>query len=223
MIRGGFKNSIFSRIKRDFLEENPTLFQFLGLSPMLVTTNSARNALGMCIITTSVLVLSNLLISLLNRFLPKSYRVLSYIIIISGLVNIAELITKAYFFDLYNSLGLFLPLISANALILAHAKSVASKTGPLPSIKEGIFTGLIFSATAMIIAIIREFFGAGRLFGITVLGDWYPLVTFLLLPSGALLTFGFVAALFVKIRETIKGKKTETEFTSENIEGEESI
>ena len=121
------------QLKEGILDNNPTLVQLLGMCPTLATTTSVKNAVGMGLAATAVLIFSNLFVSLLRKFIPKQVRIAAYIVIISGFVTMVELLMKAFLFSLYESLGIFIPLIVVNCIILARAEAFASKNKPLPS------------------------------------------------------------------------------------------
>ena len=189
------------------LTNNPTFVQLLGMCPTLATTTSVVNALGMGAATTAVLVFSNLLISLLRKFIPKQVRIAAYIVIISGFVTAVELLIKAFLPSLNASLGLFIPLIVVNCIILARAEAFASKNTPLRAAVDGLATGLGFMLALTLIGAVREFLGTGGLFaaadgtgGLKILGDWYPAASIFLMPVGAFLTLGCLIALVQRIR-----------------------
>ena len=201
------KKSIPTLFKEGILTNNPVFVQLLGMCPTLATTTSVMNALGMGAAVIVVLAFSNLFISLLRKIIPGEVRIASYIVIISGFVTAVELIIKAYFPAIDAALGLFIPLIVVNCIILARAEAFASKNGPLPSFLDGIATGIGFMLALVCIAAVRELLGTGMLFaasdgtgGIPIFGDWFHPATIFLLPSGAFLTLGFLIACVQKIR-----------------------
>ena len=201
------KKSIPGIFKEGILTNNPTFVQLLGMCPTLAVTTSVINALGMGAAVIAVLSFSNLLISLLARFIPKQVRIASYIVIISGFVTAAELIIKAYFPAINKALGLFIPLIVVNCIILARAEAFASKNGPLASFCDGIATGLGFTLALVSVAFVRELGGSGMLFqaangtgGVRIFGDWYKPVSLFLMPAGAFFTLGFLIAFTQKLR-----------------------
>lgn len=187
-------------LKTGLFTENPTFVQLLGMCPTLATTTSVKNALGMGLASTAVLICSNTLISLLRKFIPKQVRIAAYIVIISGFVTAVEMLMKAYFYDLYESLGLFIPLIVVNCIILARAEAFASKNGVLPSALDGLACGLGFTGALFLIATVREIVGAGTFFGYRVLGEGYSPAVIFVLPAGAFFTLGFLIAAVQKIR-----------------------
>ncbi len=194
---------ILKQLREGILDNNPALVQLLGMCPMLAVTTSVENAIGMGLAATVVLVFSNLLISLLRKFIPNEIRIASFIVVISGFVTAVELLMRAYFFSLYQSLGLFIPLIVVNCIILARAEAFASKNKPLPSIVDGIGMGLGFTFALCLIASVREILGNGTWLGIKVLPEAFPKMTIFLLPAGAFITLGFIIAVVQKIRNTV--------------------
>ena len=200
------KNGFLTSLKNGLFDNNPTLVQLLGMCPTLAVTTSLKNAVGMGAAATAVLVCSNAIISLCRKFIPRQVRIAAYIVIISGFVTAVELIMKAYFFGLYGALGLFIPLIVVNCIILARAEAFASKNPVLPSVLDGISMGLGFTFALCLIAFFRELLGAGTLFGFSVLGSWYNPAIIFILPSGAFLTLGFIIAGVQKIRN-VKANK----------------
>ena len=199
--------NFLKQLKEGLLDNNPTLVQLLGMCPTLATTTSVKNAFGMGLATTAVLICSNLFISLLRKFIPKQVRIAAYIVVISGFVTAVELLMRAYFYSLYQSLGLFIPLIVVNCIILARAEAFASKNKPLPSIVDGVSMGLGFTLALALLATIRELLGSGTLFGYQVMPDAYEPITVLILPAGAFLTLGFLIAVVQKFRNNAEDKK----------------
>lgn len=201
------KNSLGTVFKEGILTNNPIFVQLLGMCPTLATTTSVSNAIGMGAATTVVLIFSNLFISLLRKYIPKQVRIAAYIVIISGFVTTVELLIKAFFPALDASLGLFIPLIVVNCILLARAEAFASKNNPVRSIVDGLGTGLGFMAALISVAAVRELLGSGMLFagsdgtgGVQILGDWFSPATIFLMPTGAFLTLGCIIAIVQKIR-----------------------
>jgi len=182
--------------------KNPVLMQLLGMCATLAVTTSVTNALGMGLSTTAVLICSNVFISLLRHFIPKQIRIASYIVIISGFVTAIQLLIKAYLPDLDKSLGLFIPLIVVNCIILARAESFASKNSVLPSAVDGLSMGLGFTFALTLLASVREIIGAGSVCGIRIMPESYEPAIIFILPSGAFLTLGCLVALMNKIINT---------------------
>ncbi len=199
-------NKYLKQLKEGVLDNNPTLVQLLGMCPTLATTTELKNAIGMGLAATAVLVCSNLFISLLRKFIPSQVRIAAYIVIISGFVTAVELLMQAYFFSLYQALGLFIPLIVVNCIILARAEAFASKNKPLPSMVDGFAMGLGFTFALCIIAFVRELLGAGSILGYKIpIYSENPMV-FFILPAGAFMTLGFVIAVVQKIRNSVADK-----------------
>ena len=195
-------NKILKQFKEGLLDNNPVLVQLLGMCPVLATTTSVSNGIGMGLAATAVLICSNLFISLLRKFIPKQVRIAAYIVIISGFVTAVELLMRAYFYELYQSLGLFIPLIVVNCIILARAEAFASKNKPLPSIIDGAAMGLGFTFALVLLAFVRELLGSGKIFGWAIPGySESPMVIFVL-PAGAFISLGLVIAVVQKIRNT---------------------
>lgn len=201
------KNTISKIFKDGIITNNPTFVQLLGMCPTLATTTSVSNALGMGVAVIAVLACSNLFISLLRKIIPKEVRIASYIVIISGFVTAVELLLKAFFPAIDASLGLFIPLIVVNCIILARAEAFASKNPPFASFCDGIATGIGFTLALVCIAAVRELLGSGMLFtatdgsgGVRVFGDWFSPASIFLMPSGAFITLGFIIALVQKLQ-----------------------
>ncbi len=181
--------------KEGLLNSNPVLVQLLGLCSVLAVSNSLVNALGMGVCLTLVLICSNILISLLRNVITKQIRIAAYIVVISGFVTAAQLIIRAYFPAIDKSLGIFIPLIVVNCIVLARAEAFASKNSPAASALDGLFMGLGYTGALLVVAFIRELIGAGTLFGFPVLGSNYPGVLMLTMPAGAFICLGIVVAL----------------------------
>ena len=201
------KQSFGSQLREGLLSNNPVLVQLLGMCPMLAVTTSVSNAIGMGLAATAVLICSNLLISLLRKFIPKQVRIAAYIVIISGFVTAIELLIKAYFYELYGSLGLFIPLIVVNCIILARAEAFASRNPVLPSMVDGLSMGLGFTFALVLLGAVREVLGAGTFLGFPVLGAWYQPALLFIQPPGAFLTLGLLIAVVQKIRNIKKDKE----------------
>lgn len=179
--------------KSGIITDNPVFIQLLGMCPTLATSTSLINAIGMGLSATFVLVCSNMLISLLRKFIPQKIRIAAYIVIIAGFVTLVDMLLEAYFNSIYNALGVFIPLIVVNCIILARAESFASKNKVLPSIMDGLTMGLGFTFALSILGIIREVLGNGTILGLELFGGAAPL-SILALPAGGFLTLGFVIA-----------------------------
>ena len=185
-------NKFINIFKDGFVDNNPTFVQFLGMCPTLAVTTSAINGLGMGLSATAVLIFSNLVISLLRKFIPQKIRIASYIVIIAGFVTVIDLLLQAYLPDLSEALGAFIPLIVVNCIILARAESFASKNGPLESMMDGVGIGLGFTFALVVIASVREVLGNGSIFGLNILGASYQPVTMAVLAPGAFIVFGIL-------------------------------
>ena len=196
--------------KKHFLsslfEQNPILVQLLGTCPTLATSKTVLDGIGMGLSATAVLILSNLLISLLRKFIPKQVRIAAYIVIISGFVTAVELLIKAYLPSLDESLGIFIPLIVVNCIILARAEAFASKNKPIPSMLDGLFMGIGFTFALGLLGLIREFFGQGKILGCTIIPD-YPQNEFIIGNTGAFLALGCLIAAVSFVLSVIKNRK----------------
>lgn len=201
------KHNYLKQLKSGILDQNPTLVQLLGMCPTLATTTSLKNAFGMGMAATAVLICSNVFISLLRKFIPKQVRIAAYIVIVSGFVTAVELLMRTYMVSLYRSLGLFIPLIVVNCIILARAEAFASKNPPLPSAMDGLSMGLGFTFALCILGTVRELLGSGSLLGHRILPGAYPDMVIFILPAGAFLTLGFTIAAVQKIKNTVEEKK----------------
>ena len=180
------------------LKNNPTFVLVLGMCPTLGTTTSAMNGMGMGVATMAVLIMSNLVISLIKNFIPDKVRIPAFIVVIASFVTIVEMLMQAYLPSLYASLGVFIPLIVVNCIILGRAEAFASKNGAFDSILDGVGIGLGFTIALTIIGAVRELLGSGAVFGYSFgIADYMPLV-FVLAP-GAFLVWGYLMVLFNKI------------------------
>lgn len=186
------KKSKLSILTNGIIKENPVLVLVLGTCPTLATTTSAINAVGMGIAATVVLIFSNLFISLLKNIIPDKVRIPCYIVVIAGFVTIVEMVVHAYALDLYNALGVFLPLIVVNCIIFGRAEMFASKNSPIDSILDGVGMGLGFTLTLFMMGGIRELLGSGSIFGIQVWDS--PIGIFSQAPGG-FIVFGCLVAL----------------------------
>ena len=182
---------------RGVVKENPTFVLVLGMCPTLGTTTSAANGFGMGVATMAVLIMSNIVISLIKNLIPDKVRIPAFIVVIASFVTIIQMLMEAYVPSLYASLGVFIPLIVVNCIILGRAEAFASKNGPLDSILDGVGIGLGFTLSLTVIGAVRELLGSGSIFGFSFgIGDYMPLV-FVLAP-GAFLVLGYLMALFNK-------------------------
>lgn len=190
------KKSLGAIIKNGLLDENPTFRLVLGTCPTLAVTTSAMNGFGMGIAATFVLVFSNLVISILRNFIPDNVRIPSFIIVISTFVTIVQMVIKAFFPALNDSLGLFIPLIVVNCIILARAEAFASKNTPIASMADGVGMGLGFTLALTLIGSIREIIGSGSIFGVNILGTSYEPMLLILMPAGGFMMFGLILGIF---------------------------
>lgn len=174
-------------------KENPVLVLLLGLCPTLGTSSSAINGMSMGLATTAVLVFSNILISVFKKVIPDKVRIPAFIMIIASLVTIVQMLMEAYTPDIYKVLGLYIPLIVVNCIVLGRAESFASKNSIIDSMFDGIGSGLGFTLALTVLGMIREFLGAGSLFDIAITPEkWHALI--FVLPPGGFLTIAFVIA-----------------------------
>lgn len=177
------------------IKENPTFVQLLGMCPTLAVTTSLQNGLGMGLSATAVLICSNFLISLLRKIIPDKVRIAAYIVIIAAFVTLIQMCLNAFVPDLASSLGLFIPLIVVNCIILARAESFASKNGPLLSAVDGLGMGLGFTAALCIISAIREFLGAGSIWGIAIYGEVIKPASIMIMAPGGFIVLGLIVGV----------------------------
>ncbi|MBQ7203109.1 MAG: electron transport complex subunit E [Eubacterium sp.] len=204
------------RLYNGIVKENPTFVLMLGMCPTLAVTSSAKNGLGMGLATMVVLIMSNLLISLLRKVIPDSVRVPIYIIIIASFVTIVEMLMHAYVTSLYASLGIYIPLIVVNCIILGRAESFASKNGPILSIFDGIGIGLGFTLGLTIIGLVRELIGAGTIFGAKVMPESYEPVSIFVMAPGAFFILALLCALQNKLK--LKGANRHVKENDKEVE-----
>ena len=209
-------NSCIERLKNGIIDENPIFVLMLGMCPTLAVTTSAMNGIGMGLSTTVVLVMSNMLISILRKVIPDSVRMPAFIVVVASFVTIVQFLMEGFTPALYDSLGIYIPLIVVNCIILGRAESYASKNPVLPSIFDGLGMGLGFTVGLVAIGLVREILGAGAVFGVQVLpladsatgtAGYTPITIFIRAP-GAFLVLAVLAAIQnkVKINLTKKGK-----------------
>lgn len=187
--------SIFSELKRGILTENPTFRLVLGMCPTLAVTTLAINGIGMGLATTAVLIGSNVVIAALKDIIPSQVRIPSYIVVISTFVTIVSMLMEAYAYPLFEALGIFLPLIVVNCIILGRAEAYASKHSVGMSALDGLVIGLGFTLSLTVIGAIREVLGAGSIFGFPLVGENVSMATIFSLPPGAFFTLGVLMAL----------------------------
>ncbi|MCI8454730.1 MAG: electron transport complex subunit E [Lachnospiraceae bacterium] len=192
-------NKCTERIYNGIIKENPTFILMLGMCPTLATTTSAINGLGMGLSTTAVLMFSNLIISLLRKIIPDRVRIPAFIVIVASLVTVVQLLMQGYVPSLYASLGIYIPLIVVNCIILGRAESYACKNGPVESFFDGVGMGLGFTLALTVIGMCRELLGAGAFFGRTIIPEQYH-ISILVLAPGALLTLAMLTAVQNKLK-----------------------
>ena len=188
------KSKNLNILTNGIIKENPVLRLVLGTCPTLAVTTAAVNGIGMGVAATIVLVCSNLAISLLRNFIPDKVRIPAFITIIAGFVSVVQMLVKAFAPSIDKSLGIFLPLIVVNCIILARAEMFASKNAVLPSILDGLGMGIGFTATLTLMGAIRELLGAGTIFGLTVTAEFIDPMIIFLLPPGGFFVFGVLVA-----------------------------
>ncbi|MDD4844323.1 MAG: electron transport complex subunit E [Anaerotignum sp.] len=181
-------------IKNGIIDENPTFVQVVGMCPTLAVTSSAINGIGMGLSTAAVLIFANLFISLLRKIIPDKVRIPCFIVVIATFVTIIEFLLKAYQPALNASLGLYIPLIVVNCIILARAEAFAFKNGPVAAICDGIGMGLGFTVALGVLGLVRELIGAGTLFNYTVLPEAFPRTLLFIMAPGAFFTLGCLMA-----------------------------
>ena len=202
-------NKNVERLYNGLIKENPTFVLMLGMCPTLAVTSSAMNGLGMGLSTTAVLVLSNLLISAFRKVIPDGVRMPAFIVIVASLVTMVQFVMQAYTPSLSESLGVYIPLIVVNCIILGRAESYASKNPVVPSIFDGIGMGLGFTVGLTCIGIVRELLGAGQIFGVQVLSlEWFTPITIFVMAPGAFLVLACLVAVMniVRAKMDAKGK-----------------
>lgn len=195
--------------RNGLIENNPVFAQLLGMCPALATTTNAENALGMGLASTSVLVMSNLVVSLIKKLVPEKIRIPVYIVVIASFVTIIDLLMHGFTYELWKTLGLFIPLIVVNCMIMGRAESFASKSSPLDSIVDAFGIGFGFTGALVLLGSVRELLGNGSIFGFDLWGDTIKMYAFIL-PPGAFITLGMLLAMFnyIGIKKTQKEKSS---------------
>ncbi|MBZ1328875.1 electron transport complex subunit E [Clostridium botulinum] len=183
------------RLKNGIIDENVTFVQVLAMCPTLAVTSSAKNGIGMGLASTVVLMGSNLVISLLRKAIPEKIRIPSFIVVIAGFVTLLQFLMQGFVPALYQSLGIFIPLIVVNCVILGRAEAYASKNGPVASIFDGLGQGLGFTLSLTVIGMIRELLGAGQLFGHQIMPSSFQPALIMILAPGAFFTLGILMAI----------------------------
>lgn len=184
-------------IKNGIIDENPTFVQVIGMCPTLAVTSSAINGLGMGVSTAAVLICANVVISLIRNFIPDKVRIPAFVVVIASFVTIVDFILQAYApSSLYNALGLYIPLIVVNCIILGRAEAFASKNGAVASFFDGVGQGLGFTIALCVLGLVREFIGSGTAFGVQILPETFPQTLILIMAPGAFFALGMLMALF---------------------------
>lgn len=203
-------NQYMERIYNGVIKENPSFILMLGMCPTLAVTTSASNGLGMGLSTLAVLIFSNLIISLMRKIIPDQVRLPAYIVIVASLVTVVDLILQAYVPGLYSSLGIFIPLIVVNCIILGRAEAYANKVGPALALMDGVGMGLGFTMSLTIIGCVRELIGAGSVFGIQILPSSVEPISIFVKAPGAFIVLCFLVAIMNAAHiQTAANKKVE--------------
>mgnify|MGYP000642662182 CR=1 FL=1 len=197
--------SSLKEFTKGFIRENPTYVQVLGMCPTLAVTTTAMNGLGMGLATTAVLSMSNVVISILRKAVPEKIRIPIFIVVIATFVTIVDLLMHGFTYDLWKTLGLFIPLIVVNCIIMGRAESFASKNGVWRSFLDGLGMGLGFTGSLVLLGSVRELLGSGTIFGVEIWGKSFN-VFLMILPPGAYITLGLLAGLFSFIGLKMKRK-----------------
>ena len=214
-------NNEYKKIAVDgLITSNPTFKLVLGTCPTLALTTMAMNGIGMGLAVTFVLICSNLIISLLRNAIPNQVRIPAFVLIIATFVTIVRLVLDKFLPSLYESLGLYLPLIVVNCIILARAESFASKNTPLKSICDGFFTGLGFTIALTLMGAVREILGSGSIFGLKL---WNFSIAFFSSSAGAFFTFAIFIALFSIISEQVEKKRKIVKYNQLNAQKTEVV
>lgn len=201
------KGAALGAFLNGLIKENPTFVLMLGMCPTLAVTTGVINGIGMGLSTTAVLICSNIVISLLRKFIPNKIRIASYIVIVAGFVTVVQMLLSAYAPSLSSSLGIYIPLIVVNCIILGRAEAFASKNGVVSSAFDGLGMGLGFTAALTLIASVREILGAGTFAGISLFGSGFQPASVMILPPGAFLTLGILLAVINAVANRIKKSK----------------
>ena len=200
-------NKCTERLYNGLVKENPTFVLMLGMCPTLAVTTSAINGIGMGLTTTVVLAMSNLMISLLRKFIPDGVRMPAFIVVVASFVTVVQLLLQGFIPSLYDSLGIYIPLIVVNCIILGRAESYASKNPVIPSMFDGIGMGLGFTFGLTCIGLIRELLGAGQIFGFQILSlKWFTPITIFVMAPGAFLVLSCLVAIMNIVRAKMEAK-----------------
>jgi len=211
-------NSSIERIYNGVYKENPIFVLMLGLCPTLAVTTSATNGIGMGLSTTAVLIFSNFFISMLRNVIPDKVRMPAYIVIVASLVTVVQFLMEGFVPEIYTALGIYIPLIVVNCIILGRAESYASKYPVIPSIFDGIGMGLGFTVALVLLGAFREIIGAGQLFGYEVLSaNYYEPITIFILAPGAFFVLSMLTALQNKIKNKAAKKPGAKQSTKKDV------
>lgn len=190
----------FKVLMNGIVKENPTFVLLLGMCPTLGTTSSAINGMGMGLATAFVLICSNVVISSIKKFIPDMVRIPAFIVVIASFVTLLQMLMQAYVPALYSTLGIFIPLIVVNCILLGRAESFAAKNNPLASFFDGLGMGLGFTLALTILGAVRELLGTGKVFNIDIFPEHYGMLTFVLAP-GAFIALGYLIAIVNKLKK----------------------
>ena len=198
-MKGGQRMSNLKVLLNGIIKENPTFVLLLGMCPTLGTTSSAINGMSMGLATTFVLICSNTVISCLKSIVPDKVRIPSFIVVIASFVTLLQMVMQAYIPALYTTLGLFIPLIVVNCIVLGRAEAFASKNGPVASFFDGLGIGIGFTLALTLLGAMRELLGTGKVFGLGLIPEDYGMLLFVLAP-GAFIALGYLIAIFNKVK-----------------------
>ena len=193
-----------SELYRGFIKENPTLVLLLGMCPTLAVTGSAINGMGMGLAATAVLIGSNVVISLIKNLIPDKVRIPAFIVVIASFVSVIDLVMNAYTPDLHEQLGIFIPLIVVNCIILGRAEAFASKNTVFASLIDGLVMGLGFTFALVLLGSVREILGAGSIFGFKFISEDASTILLFILPPGAFIALGFLIAIVNRLQKRKK-------------------
>lgn len=201
--------SLMHTFSKGLWQENAVFKLLLGMCPVLAVTTSAENGLGMGLATTFVLVCANITVSMLRKLIPAAVRIPAFVVIIASFVTVVQLCMEAWVYDLYQALGIFIPLIVVNCLILGRAEAFASKNPVVDSVADGLGMGIGFTLGLFILGSVRELFGSGAILGVNLLGASYQPILLMILPPGAFITLGLLLALMSRMSHS-KSKKPQS-------------
>ncbi len=190
----------FKVLMNGIIKENPTFVLLLGMCPTLGTTSSALNGMGMGLATAFVLICSNVVISAIKNLIPDMVRIPAFVVVIASFVTLLQMIMQAYVPALYATLGLFIPLIVVNCILLGRAEAFAAKNGPVASMFDGLGMGLGFTLGLTTLGAVRELLGTGKIFGLTIYPEDYGMLTFVLAP-GAFIALGYLIAIVNRLKK----------------------